>query len=38
VLKIVEVVIAELLFHQDDMEGVTQKRAIAEFKKLKIVE
>ena len=31
--KIVEDVIADLLFHQDDIEGVTQKHAMALFKK-----
>jgi hypothetical protein len=36
--KIVEDEIADLLFHQDDIEGVTQKRAMALLKKLKIVE
>ena len=32
--KIVEDVIADLLFHPDDIEGVTQKRAMALFKKI----
>jgi hypothetical protein len=36
--KIVEYVIADLLFHQDDIEGVTQKCAMALFKQIKIVE
>ena len=36
--KIVEDVIVDLLFQQDDIEGVTQKCALALFKKLKIVE
>ena len=31
--KIVEDVIADLLFHQDDIEGVTQKHAMALLKK-----
>ena len=32
--KIVKDVIADLLFHQDDIEGVTQKHAMALFKKI----
>ena len=36
--KLVEDVIADLLFHQDDIEGVTQKHTMVLFKKLKIVE
>ena len=36
--KIVEDVIADLLFHQDDIEGVTQTRTMVLFIKLKNVE
>jgi hypothetical protein len=35
--KTVEDVIADLLFHQDDIEGVTQKCAMALLKKWRIV-
>ena len=36
--KIVEDVIADLLFHQDDIEGITQKRAMGLFKKIESCE